>query len=128
MSGTVKRYFSCFARRLMRVCKSSSIRWVRSKHVLTSVGVFLISEINLANVIDDVTVDATVEMIAVAVGSGMIAEEFGGQKIFDKKDLKVMALLDSKFRRGCPRTFEPGSGLRWQGVGARCRCSIAAGS
>jgi hypothetical protein len=49
------------------------------EHVLTSAGVFLISEINLAKDKDDATVEATVEMTAVEAGSGMIgvaANEF----------------------------------------------------
>jgi hypothetical protein len=73
---------------------------VRSKHVLTSVGVFLISAMNLANVRDEDIVDATDEMIVVAAGSGMIgvvANEFGGKKAFDEEDLKVMVRLDSNF-------------------------------
>jgi hypothetical protein len=84
----------------MRVCKSSSIRRVRSKHVLTSVGVFLTSAMNLANVRDEVIVDATDEMIVVVTGSGMIgvvANEHGGKKALDKEDLKGMVRPDSKF-------------------------------
>jgi hypothetical protein len=49
------------------------------KHVLTSVGVFLISEINLAKEKDDATVEVTVETAAVEAGCGMIgvaANEF----------------------------------------------------
>jgi hypothetical protein len=61
------------------------------------------SEMNLAKVREETTVEVTVEMTAVVAGSGIIgvaANEFGGQKNFGtrKEDVEVVSHPDSKFR------------------------------
>ncbi len=82
----------------MRYCRSSSTRLVRSKHVLTSVGVFLMSLIKVAIVSEAVIVAAMGGTMP--LGSGMVGAEFecdGQQVLLTNDERKAMV---AKLRGG----------------------------